>query len=155
MNKSEAIRDYFGKHPSAGLTEIAKALSAQGVAVTASHVQQALRGLRGAAPATPAAKAAQAKPAAAKPAPAKSTGVVSRRPRAATLLKREAAAPTPAPAVSRPTRPTRAAAAPRAAAPRLVQKSSGNVVEVIELARKFREAAGSTTDAVKILNSLA
>lgn len=46
VNKSQVIRDYFAEHPEAGLTEIARALTASGVSVSPAHVNQALGGLR-------------------------------------------------------------------------------------------------------------
>ena len=38
VNKSEAIRDYIAKHPSAGPTEVSTALKKKGIAVTPAYV---------------------------------------------------------------------------------------------------------------------
>jgi hypothetical protein len=148
INKSVAIREYYAKHPTAGLTEIARALEPQGIKVSASHVKQALRNVLPAATKPATAKPAVAKPVAARPAVAKAAPVKTVRPKAV------ASAPAPvkvsrAPAVAKPAVAT--AVRTRAAKP----ASNSNVCEVIELARKFRDAVGSTGDAVKILHSLA
>jgi arginine repressor len=46
VNKSALIREYFKNNPTAGLTEIARAISEQGHPVSPAHVNQALNGLR-------------------------------------------------------------------------------------------------------------
>lgn len=46
VNKSAMIREYYALNPSSGLTEIARAVTEQGFAVTPAHVNQALTGLR-------------------------------------------------------------------------------------------------------------
>ena len=42
INKSQAIRDYRAKHPSAGPTKVSEALSKEGIKVTPSHVSNVL-----------------------------------------------------------------------------------------------------------------
>lgn len=46
VNKSELIREYFKSNPTAGLTDIACAISEQGYPVSPTHVSQALKSMR-------------------------------------------------------------------------------------------------------------
>jgi hypothetical protein len=46
VNKSELIREYFKSNPTAGPSDVARAVTEQGYPVSPAHVNQALRGIR-------------------------------------------------------------------------------------------------------------